>query len=102
MLVDQNEKSSYISVTSALRMHIDTAGKIWAAPGFCHLSQGDKETVAELILRLECTFRIAYGRNNMSAETRDALLYRLLQEGLRQEIMKSLATRKELRMTSLK
>ena len=89
MLVDQKEKSSYVTATAALRSRLDTGGKILAAQDFRHLSQGDKETVAELVLRLERTFRIAYGRDNMSSETRDALLYSQLQEGLKQEIMKS-------------
>ena len=89
MLVDQKEKSSYVTATAALRSCLDTGGTILAAQDFRHLSQGDKETVAELVLRLERTFRIAYGRDNMSSETRDTLLYSQLQEGLKQEIMKS-------------
>ena len=89
MLVDQNEKSSYVAATAALRTRLDTGGEILAVQDFRHPSQGDKETVAELALRLERTFRIAYGRDNMSSETRDALLYNQLQEGLKQEIMTS-------------
>ena len=46
------------------------------------------KAVADFIRRLERTFRIAYGRDAMSSETRDTLLYCQLQEGLRYELMK--------------
>ena len=38
---------------------------------------------------MERTFRIAYGRDSMSTETRDTLLYCQLQEGLHYELMKA-------------
>ena len=42
---------------------------------------------ADLILRLERTFRSAYGHDVMSVETKDTLLYGQLQHGLRLELM---------------
>ena len=51
--------------------------------------QSDSESVADYIRRLERNFRIAYGRDGISAEARDALLYGQLHEGLRYEVMKA-------------
>ncbi len=45
---------------------------------FKHMSQRTKEEVCEFITRLEKAFREAYGRESMSKETRDALLFNLL------------------------
>ena len=45
------------------------------------------ESVADSIRRLERTFRSAYGRDVMSVETKDTLLYGQLQDGLRLELM---------------
>ena len=51
--------------------------------------QLDTEGVGDFIRRLERNFRIAYGRDGISAEARDALLYSQLHEGLRYEIMRA-------------
>ena len=45
--------------------------------------------MAELIRRLESTFKVAYGRDSMSQETRNALLHGQLQDALKYEIMKA-------------
>ena len=60
-----------------------------AAQDFCHTVQSDSESVADYIHRLERNFCIAYGRNGISAEVRDVLLYGQLDEGLCYEIMKA-------------
>ena len=54
-----------------------------AAQDFRHTIQGEAEPVADFIRRLEQTFRIAYGKDSMSTETRDTLLHGQLQEGLK-------------------
>ena len=51
--------------------------------------QKEGEGVADFIRRLERTFRVAYGRDVMSTDTRDTLLHSQLQEGLRYELMKA-------------
>ena len=51
--------------------------------------QKDAEVVADFIRRLEQTFRIAYGNDRLSAETREAFLYSQLQEGLRTDFMQN-------------
>lgn len=60
-----------------------------AAQDFRHTSQKSDESVADFIRRLEHTFQIAYGRDKMSTETRDTLLYGQLQDGLKHEIMRA-------------
>ena len=60
-----------------------------AAQDFRHPSQREGEPVADFIRRLEQLFKLAYGRDGMSDETRAALLHRQMQEGLRYDIMKA-------------
>ena len=60
-----------------------------AAQDFRHTLQRESEAVGDFVRRLERTFQIAYGRDPMSAETRDTLLHSQLQEGLRYEILKA-------------
>ena len=63
--------------------------KTLAAQDFRHATQGSQESVADYILRLEKTFRRAYGSDPMGEETRNALLYAQLQEGLKYVLMKA-------------
>jgi hypothetical protein len=53
-----------------------------AVQDFRRASQGQRESIADYIRRLEKMFRTAYGREGMSQETREALLYSQMQEGL--------------------
>lgn len=86
-LLDEDEKSAYNDAIGALRTRLEHGSKTLAAQDFRHIAQKDDEQVSEFIRRLERTFKIAYGRDPMSGETRDTLLHGQLQEGLRQEIM---------------
>ena len=88
-LLDETEKHDFKAAVEALRGRLDCGGKVLAVQDFCHSAQGEKETVSELIRRLERTFRIGYGHDSMSVETRDALLYSQLQEALKHELMRS-------------
>ena len=83
------EKESYSQAIQALQGKLEPANKILAAQDFRHISQGDHESVADFIRRLEHTFKIAYGRDSMSQETRNTSLHGQLQDGLRYEIMKA-------------
>ena len=83
------EKSTFISATRALGARLDRGGKALAAQEFRHTVQRSSEAVSDFILRLEQIFRRAYGRENMSVETRDTLLYGQLQEGLSYTLVKS-------------
>ena len=73
----------------ALRDRLDPGGKIMAAQDFRHCSQSEGESVSDFIRRFERTFRLAYGRDGMLAETRDALLHGQLQESLQHRLMEA-------------
>ena len=60
LLLD-TEKESYPRAVRALQGKLEPANKILAAQDFRHISQGDLESVADFIRRLEHTFKIAYG-----------------------------------------
>ena len=62
-------------------------GRSLATQDFRHATQREAESVSDFILRLEQTFRSAYGRDRLSSETRDTLLHGQLQEGLLYELM---------------
>ena len=88
-LLGTSDKATFTSATRALGGRLDRGGKALAAQEFRHTVQRSSEIVSDFILRLEQTFRRAYGRENMSAETRDTLLYGQLQEGLTYTLVKS-------------
>ena len=87
-LLRPDERGSFESSIEALCARLDPCSKAVAAQDFRHTAQRESESVADFIRRLERTFRVAYGRDAMSSETRDTLLYCQLQEGLRYELMK--------------
>lgn len=62
-----------------------------ASQEFRHTVQESGESVATYICRLERAFRVAYGRDGLTSETRDAFLHAQLHEGLRYEIAKGSA-----------
>ena len=88
-LIDLLEKQTYEEAKQALRTRLDPGGKTLAALDFRHTVQQEGEAVSEFICRIERTFQIAYGRDDMSKETKETLLHGQVQEGLRDEIMRS-------------
>ena len=86
------------TAVKALRERVDPGHRTVAAQDFRHIRQREAETVADLNGRMERTFQLAYG---MSLETRQMLLYGQLQEGLRDDIMKSPAVSGSLTYPSL-
>ena len=60
-----------------------------AAQDFRHAAQEDQEKVSDFIQRLERLFKLAYGHDGISVETRNTLLYGQMQEGLKHKIMES-------------
>ncbi len=66
----------------ALRSQLEQGSKAMAAQEFRHCSQTDGEHVAGYLRRLEKTFRVAYGREAITQETCNTLLYGQLHEGL--------------------
>lgn len=88
-LLDDADKDTFSKGVDALRARLDPGSKALAAQDFRHTSQREDESVNSFIRRMERTFRIAYGRDGLGPETRAALLYGQLHEGLRYDIMKA-------------
>ena len=72
-----------------MKSRLQIGSKALTAQDFKHVTQGSQESVADYILRLEKTFRRAYGSDPLGEETRNALLYAQLQEGLKYALMKA-------------
>ena len=85
-LIKPGEKTNFVKAVETLRSRIDPANKSAAAQDFRHTTQRESESVSDFIRRLERMFRVAYGRDDMSSETRDMLLYCQVQ---RYELMKA-------------
>ena len=88
-LLGRDSQQTFGEVDETLRGRLEPQSRALAAQDFRHTSQGDQETVADFIRRLERTFTIAYGQDGMSLETRQTLLHGQLQEGLRYNLMKA-------------
>ena len=74
-LLDRETKKSYERATDALRFRLEPESKTLAAQDFRHTSHNQEEPVADFVRRLERVFNLAYGRDGLSAETRDMLLH---------------------------
>lgn len=90
-LLTREEKKSLGSAIAALRSRLDPSSRTLAAQDFRHAAQKEEESVADFIRQLEQLFKLAYGRDGMSEETRETLLHGQLQEGLRYEVMKGVS-----------
>ena len=88
-LMSSQEKGNYHLAIATLRTRLDPGNKTLAAMDFRHITQKENESVymSDFIMRLERTFQLAFGRDNMLLETRDVLLYGKLQDGLRIELV---------------
>ena len=88
-LLDESDKAMFAVATQSLRSRLDPGSRALAAQDFRHTIQGEAEPVADFIRRLEQIFRVAYGRDSVSTETRDTLLHGQLQEGLKYNVMRA-------------
>ena len=100
-LLQPEERQDYKKAVQELVKRLDPGSRSLAAQDFRHTRQRDAEIVADFIRRLEKTFQIAYGKDGMSSETRQMLLYSQLQEGLSDELMRSPAVSGALTYTEL-
>lgn len=88
-LLSTSDRAKFETAVKALRDRLDPGGKAMAAQDFRHCTQSQGESVSDFIRRLERTFRLAYGRDGMLVETKDALLHGQFQEGLRHHLMEA-------------
>ena len=74
---------------NALRSWLDPGSKTMAAQDFCHSHQKSDESVSDFICRIEKSYQVAYGKDDLNPATRDALLCGQLYEGLIYDLMQS-------------
>ena len=67
-LLSTISKETYFAAVESLRARLDLGSCALAAKNFHHTRQGAPEGVATFIRRLECTFQIAYGHDNVSRD----------------------------------
>ena len=87
-LLGEGQVQNYEDAVQALRERLDPGSRVLAGQDFRHTAQRDGEAVSDFVRRLEWTFHVAYGRDQMSTETKEAILYGQLQEGLRLELLR--------------
>ena len=88
-LLSQGDCNTLKAAVKTLRAKLDASNQTLFALDFHHAMQKDSEAVADYIRCLECTFQIGFGRDKMSIETQNALLYGQLQSGLAFELSKT-------------
>ena len=104
-LLARDGQLPFDEMVQALRGRLEPRTRTLAAQDFRHTSQSDTEKVSDFIRRLERTFMVTYGQDQMSLETMETLLHSQFQEGLRYSLMKAPAvsgaqTYKELCMAA--
>ena len=62
-------------VVKALHQQLDWGGIMVAVQDFRHTCQSENEMVANYIRRLEQCYQLAYGRDKLTVETKEAILY---------------------------
>ena len=107
-LLGRTLQQDYETAISALGSPLDLGRKSIAAEDFRHSSQKSGECVPDFIRKLEKTYQIANGKDDLSQDTRDALLYCQRYEGQCYDLMHSrkelftAAKREERRVAALK
>lgn len=70
-ILQDSERPTFDIAVDSLKTRLDPGSRALAAQDFRHTVQRDQEPVVDFIRRLEQTFRLAYGKEGMSIETRD-------------------------------
>ena len=88
-LLSTEEQQDYDIAVKALTLRLDQDSLMAAVQDFCHACQQDNEMVTDYIRRLEQCYQLAYGKDKLSSETKEAILFGQLQAGLIYQIVKS-------------
>ena len=88
-LMEETDRGTWSKALPVLRERLDQGTKVLAAQDFRHTTQKETEKVADFVRRLERVFHIAYGRESITKDTREAFLYGQLQEGLRIDVLRN-------------
>ena len=87
-LLSKEEQSEYGVAVKALHQRLDQGSLMVAVQDFRHVCQNETEMVTDYIRRLERCYHLAYGRDKLTAETKEAILFGQLQAGLSYQILK--------------
>ena len=88
-LLSEEDKSTFSQAMARMKDVLGPGSRVMAAQDFRHTLQEENESVGNYIRRLERAFRIAHGSDKLDAESRSIFLFTQMQEGLRQEVMRS-------------
>ena len=86
-LMSQSEHRTYKPAITGLKTRLHPGNKTLATLDFRHITQKESKSVSDFIGRIEQTSRLAFGRDFISAETTDILLYGKLQDGLKIDLV---------------
>ena len=87
-LLSKEEQSEYGVAVKALHQRLDQGSLMVAVQDFRHVCQNETEMITDYIRRLERCYHLAYGRDKLTAETKEAILFGQLQAGLSYQILK--------------
>ena len=88
-LLSTEEQQDYDVAVKVLTLRLDQDSLMAAVQDFRHACQQDNEMVTDHIRRLERCYQLAYGKDKLSSETKEAILFGQLQAGLIYQIVKS-------------
>ena len=88
-LLDDTDKSTYQKAVAKITTVLGPGSRVMAAQDFRHTLQEEAESVSSYIRRLERAFRLAHGSDKLDTESRSIFLFTQMQDGLRQDLMRS-------------
>ena len=88
-LLSTEEQQDYDVAVKVLTLRLDQDSLMAAVQDFRHACQQDNEMVTDYIRQLERCYQLAYGKDKLSSETKEAILFGQLQAGLIYQIVKS-------------
>ena len=86
-LLGEDQVQNYGEAVRALQERLDSGSSVLAGQGFWHTTLCEGKSVADFVQCLKRTFHVTYGRDKMSNEMKEAILFGQLQEGLRLELL---------------
>ena len=88
-LLAEEDKRTVERAVEKLTAVLGSSSRVMAAQDFRHTLQEESEKVSNYLGRLERAFRVAHGSNKLNPESRSILLFTQMQDGLRQDLMRS-------------
>jgi hypothetical protein len=73
--LEEDQARAYDNTVLTLQERLDPGSKVLGEQDFQHAFQRDNEPIADFVRKLQRTFNITYGRDRMSKETKEAILF---------------------------